>query len=52
MPSIVMSDITIGDRIVYRRAFAEGMCIDEVHPCDVKALVEIHKLYEEVFNEV
>ena len=40
------------DRIVYRRAAVEGLCVLEYKPEDSKAIQEMVDLYEEIYGEV
>jgi chromosome partitioning protein len=39
------------ERIAFRRAAINGMSVTEYKPEDAKAIEEINRLYEEVFNE-
>lgn len=45
-----LSGVVIRDRIAYRKAAREGLCVDELKPKDAKASEEIELLYQEVFD--
>lgn len=51
MPKIKIANSCLGDRISYRRAFAEGLSVIELINKDIKANLEINQLYQEVFHE-
>ncbi len=46
-----LADTIIRDRIAFRKAAREGLCVSELKPVDPKASVEVSSLYREVFNE-
>lgn len=46
-----LSEVVIRDRIAYRKAARDGLCVDELKPKDPKASEEIEALYREVFSE-
>jgi len=46
-----LSGAAIRDRIAYRKAAREGLCVDELKPRDAKAVEEMQALYVEVFGE-
>lgn len=48
-----LSKVVIRDRIAYRKAAREGLCVDELKPKDrdKKASEEIETLYKEAFDE-
>lgn len=48
---LALSGVTIRDRIAYRKAARDGLCVDELKPKDPKASEEIEALYAEVFGE-
>lgn len=48
--NLSLSKVTICDRIAYRKAARDGICVDELKPKDPKACEEILALYEEVFS--
>jgi chromosome partitioning protein len=48
--SLSLSEASICDRIAYRKAAREGICVDELKPKDAKACDEIAALYTEVFS--
>ena len=45
------SGIIVHERIAYRKAVSNGLSVVELKPSDLKAIVEMHKFYEEVYNE-
>lgn len=49
--NLSLSQASICDRIAYRKAAREGICIDEMKPRDPKACDELEKLYQEVFGD-
>lgn len=48
---LALSGVTIRDRIAFRKAAREGICVDELKQKDQKASDEIGALYKEVFGE-
>ncbi|CAI8982490.1 AAA family ATPase [Methylocaldum szegediense] len=48
---LILSGVVIRDRIAYRKAARDGLCVDELKPKDPKASEEIEALYQEVFSE-
>jgi cellulose biosynthesis protein BcsQ len=44
-------DTVIRDRIAFRRAVREGLCVAELAPVDDKAKDELYSLYREVFHD-
>jgi chromosome partitioning protein len=46
-----LSGVVVRDRIAYRKAARDGLCVDELKPKDPKASEEIEALYAEVFSE-
>ncbi len=48
---LMLSNVVIRDRIAYRKAARDGLCVDELKPKDPKAAEEIEALYAEVFRE-
>lgn len=48
---LALSAVVIRDRIAYRKAARDGLCVDELKPKDPKASEEIAALYAEVFGE-
>ena len=45
------SEITIGYRVAFRRSIADGLAVTELkHRSDKKSIMEINKLYKEVFK--
>lgn len=48
---LALSGVTIRDRIAFRKAAREGICVDELKQKDQKASDEIGALYKEVFSE-
>jgi chromosome partitioning protein len=49
-PSLGLADVTIRDRIAYRKAAKDGMAVTELNPKDPKAAEEMEALYKEVFG--
>lgn len=49
--NLALSGVTVRDRIAFRKAAREGLCVDELKPKDSKASEEIEMLYREVFGE-
>ena len=47
---LALSGAVIRDRIAYRKAARDGLCVDELKPKDAKASEEIEALYREVFD--
>jgi chromosome partitioning protein len=50
-PRLALSGAAVRDRIAYRKAAREGLCVDELKPRDARASEEIEALYQEVFSE-
>jgi chromosome partitioning protein len=50
-PRLALSGVAVRDRIAYRKAAREGLCVDELKPRDARASEEIEALYQEVFSE-
>lgn len=48
---LALSGVAIRDRIAYRKAARDGLCVDELKPKDPKATEEIQTLYAEIFDE-
>lgn len=46
-----LSGVVVRDRIAYRKAARDGLCVDELKPKDPKASEEIEALYAEAFSE-
>jgi chromosome partitioning protein len=46
-----LADVTIRDRIAYRKAAKDGLAITELKPKDPKAVEEMELLYKEVFGD-
>lgn len=46
-----LSEVVVRDRIAYRKAARDGLCVDELKPRDAKASEEIGALYAEVFDD-
>lgn len=44
-----LANITLRERIAYRKAARDGLCIAELQPPDPKAVEEMRSLYREVF---
>jgi chromosome partitioning protein len=51
LTNLELSDIRIGYRVSFRRSVAEGQAVTEVSKKDEKAITEIMKLYNEVFED-
>ncbi len=45
-----LADVTIRDRIAYRKAAKDGLAVTELKPKDSKAVEEMEALYREVFG--
>ncbi|MEO1929468.1 MAG: AAA family ATPase [Gammaproteobacteria bacterium] len=45
-----LADVSIRDRIAYRKAAKDGLAVIELKPKDPKAIKEMKALYEEVFG--
>jgi chromosome partitioning protein len=45
-----LADVTIRDRIAYRKAAKDGLAVTELKPKDPKAVEEMEVLYREVFG--
>lgn len=50
--NLKLLDVTMGYRVAYRRSTAEGRALNELDKKDPKAIQEIERLYQEVFNVV
>lgn len=50
-PALTFCGVTLRDRIAFRKASSAGQGVEELHPKDPKAIDEITRLYEIVFNE-
>ncbi len=48
--SLFNSGVIIRDRIAYRKAASQGLCVGELKPQDRKALAEIHSLYKAIYH--
>lgn len=48
-PNLGLADVTIRDRIAYRKAAKDGMAVTELNPKDPKAAEEMETFYKEVF---
>lgn len=48
---LALSGVAVRDRIAYRKAARDGLCVDEMKPKDTKASEEVEALYAEVFSE-
>ena len=46
-----LADVTIRDRIAYRKAAKDGLAVIELKPKDPKAIKEMESLYNEVFGD-
>lgn len=46
-----MCEIVIRDRIAYRKAARDGICVDELSPRDHKAVAETDALFRQVFDD-
>ena len=49
--SLDLADVTIRDRIAYRKAAKDGLAVSELRPKDSKAIHEMENLYKEVFSD-
>jgi chromosome partitioning protein len=45
-----LANVTIRDRIAYRKAAKDGLAVIELKPKDQKAISEMNDLYKEVFG--
>lgn len=45
-----LANAIIRDRITYRKAARDGLCVEEMKPADPKAVEEMKKLFEEVLG--
>ena len=45
-----LADVTIRDRIAYRKAAKDGLAVIELKPKDLQAVEEMEMLYQEVFG--
>jgi len=50
-PNLDLANITIRDRIAYRKAAKDGLAVTELKPKDPKAVEEMEALYKEVFGD-
>ena len=48
---LALSKVVVRDRIAYRKAARDGLCVDELKPKDTKAVEEIGALFKEVFSD-
>lgn len=46
-----LANVTIRDRIAYRKAAKDGLAVTELKPRDPKAVEEMEMLYQEVFGD-
>jgi chromosome partitioning protein len=46
-----LANAIIRDRIIYRKAAREGLCVEEMKPADPKAVEEMQGLFGEVFGD-
>jgi chromosome partitioning protein len=51
-PNLHVLDVKFGYRITYRRSVAEGRAVNELDKKDPKAIIEMDRLYKEVFNGI
>jgi chromosome partitioning protein len=49
-PNLDLADVTIRDRIAYRKAAKDGMAVVELSPKDPKATEEMETFYKEVYG--
>lgn len=49
-PNLDLADVTIRDRIAYRKAAKDGMAVSELSPKDPKAAEEMETFYKEVYG--
>lgn len=49
-PGLQYSGLIIHDRIAYRRAAAQGLSVEELTPADPRAVDEMNRFYNEVYN--
>ncbi|MBL1265814.1 AAA family ATPase [Methylomicrobium sp. RS1] len=49
-PNLDLADVTIRDRIAYRKAAKDGMAVVELSPKDPKAAEEMETFYKEVYG--
>jgi chromosome partitioning protein len=49
-PNLDLADVTIRDRIAYRKAAQDGMAVVELSPKDPKAAEEMETFYREVYG--
>jgi chromosome partitioning protein len=49
-PNLDLADVTIRDRIAYRKAAKDGMAVSELSPKDPKAAEEMEIFYKEVYG--
>jgi chromosome partitioning protein len=50
-PNLELANVTIRDRIAYRKAAKDGLSVMELKPKDPKAAEEIEGLYKEVYGD-
>ena len=51
LTDLTLSDVVIKDRVAFRRAAQEGLCVTELKDKRSKAVLEIRSLYSEVFGD-
>lgn len=49
-PNLDLANVSIRDRIAYRKAAKDGLSVTELKPKDPKAVEEMETLYQEVFG--
>lgn len=49
-PNLDLADVSVRDRIAYRKAAKDGLAVIELKPKDPKAADEMESLYKEVFG--
>ncbi|NOR70661.1 MAG: AAA family ATPase [Methylomarinum sp.] len=50
-PNLGLANVSIRDRIAYRKAAKDGLAVIELKPKDPKAIKEMEALYKEVFGD-
>lgn len=51
LTAMTLSPLTVGYRVAFRRSVADGLCVAEIPgKKDTKAIAELTKVYEEIFN--
>lgn len=50
-PNLDLANVSIRDRIAYRKAAKDGLAVTELKPKDPKAVEEMEILYKEVFGD-